>query len=564
MRRLFVNYVIGGFVFLFTVLTPVSAQSFPTPTPNPSLTYYVDCINGVDTNNGTSVSSAWKTLTKANTAPLIPGDKLLLKKDCTWIGPLNATWNGTASNSITISAYGTGTSDPLIEYNAQNSVASRVNVTVTGSYQVIDHIRSSILNPKKNTLCTDLNSQATAEGWYVGFSLGGHHNTLQNSEAFGMALGINMVDGSHDNKILNNNIHDLRVLWRIFSTVAPDGQSATVANGGMMGAIGILIHGDDNEIAYNKFEKNGASCTYTDTITGTRLTAEYSAPFELYNANTINVHHNQAYGHRKHFEMGLDPDRTADDNTLAYNLFVSDQEKARGPNIHGTGDFGPVKRTKILNNTFVFTGANSEALICGCSFGATVQNNIFVAESKAAFFAGGLDPQYPLIESNNLYWDYKQVTDSTADPFVQFHDSAATTGPDTMNTTTGAATLAPNSFKVDPRLANPLLTPIILGNFRLQSTSPARDAGINLHYLKDLEGGIVPVGNGPDIGALEFTTTPQLVGDIVGNCQVDLADLSSLLGAFGTTNPTREVNGTAPINLSDLSLLLSNFGKRCS
>ena len=38
-------------------------------------TYYVDSINGDDTNSGKSVSSAWKTLEKASSEVYSEGDK---------------------------------------------------------------------------------------------------------------------------------------------------------------------------------------------------------------------------------------------------------------------------------------------------------------------------------------------------------------------------------------------------------------------------------------------------------------------------------------------------------
>src|SRR5690242_10027884 len=48
--------------------------------PTPSKGYYVDCTGGNDTNSGTAESAAWKSLSKARTAPLLPGDRLLFKR----------------------------------------------------------------------------------------------------------------------------------------------------------------------------------------------------------------------------------------------------------------------------------------------------------------------------------------------------------------------------------------------------------------------------------------------------------------------------------------------------
>lgn len=57
-----------------------------------------------------------------------------------------------------------------------------------------------------------------------------------------------------------------------------------------------------------------------------------------------------------------------------------------------------------------------------------------------------------------------------------------------------------------------------------------------------------------------------LVGDIDGDGDVDLTDLSILLASYGTTssdpgyNPDADLNGDGQVDLEDVSLLLANFG----
>src|SRR5262249_24382400 len=152
-------------------------------------------------------------------------------------------------------------------------------------------------------------------------------------------------------------------------------------------------------------------------------------------------------------EMGHAPDKTSADNVLAYNLFVSSVPGAIGPNIHGGSPFAPIDRTTIYNNTIVFTGPNTQGIVCGCTGGATVENNIFVAECKAAFYAG------TFVEKHNVYWDYKNTSDSTPDPFVQFAGTFQTS-------------IDPSSKKADPMFVDRAA-----GNLRLLATSPAVDAG---------------------------------------------------------------------------------------
>jgi hypothetical protein len=53
--------------------------------------------------------------------------------------------------------------------------------------------------------------------------------------------------------------------------------------------------------------------------------------------------------------------------------------------------------------------------------------------------------------------------------------------------------------------ANPMFVDASRVNFRLQSTSPAIDAGINIDTTVDIEGNPRPQGGGYDIGAYEYT-----------------------------------------------------------
>ncbi|MBI2093796.1 MAG: hypothetical protein HYT88_03630, partial [Candidatus Omnitrophica bacterium] len=261
--------------------------------------------------------------------------------------------------------------------------------------------------------------------------------------------------------VVNSHFHDLTALWRL--------DAAKEA----LGALGINLHGDDNEVGYNLFERNSAQCTMSDGNV-----QHYSAPFEIFNANRSLIHHNRAFDHRKHAEFGHDATHTSDDNVLAYNLFVSPRPDAVGPNIHGAANlFGPVNRTKIYNNTILFTGSGSQALVCDCSGDATILNNILVADWKAGFYKG------VFTESNTIYW---RVVGA---PLVQFVNGS----------------LSPTSRKIDPQFVNPAVSG---GNYRLQSTSPAVDTGMLEPMLsgwnRDLDGIATPQGEAVDIGAYEL------------------------------------------------------------
>ena len=48
--------------------------------------YYLDSREGDDSADGRSPQTAWRSLAKANTRTFAPGDSLLLRRGCSWLG----------------------------------------------------------------------------------------------------------------------------------------------------------------------------------------------------------------------------------------------------------------------------------------------------------------------------------------------------------------------------------------------------------------------------------------------------------------------------------------------
>jgi len=70
--------------------------------------YYIDAINGSDSNDGMSFLKAWKTLDQINTKTFNPGDSILFKCTCEWIGQLQPNGSGVQNHPIYIGKYGSG------------------------------------------------------------------------------------------------------------------------------------------------------------------------------------------------------------------------------------------------------------------------------------------------------------------------------------------------------------------------------------------------------------------------------------------------------------------------
>jgi len=220
-------------------------------------TYFIDCNVGKDSNSGTSSSQAWRSLAKANSAPLVPGDSLLFIRGCKWTGTLNAAWNGTAAQQILIGAYGSGALPRI--HNGPNDLADgfHINVDITGSYLIIENIETTIVNPPVSAGC-----QNNPLGWFVGFNFknpdnlpdGGSNNILRYSKASRHTAGVHLQTNTHHNRILNNEFtfnNAMQVLTPTSVGAADD-----------IGAWGILLKGRNQEVANNYFSNNNALCTY--------------------------------------------------------------------------------------------------------------------------------------------------------------------------------------------------------------------------------------------------------------------------------------------------------------
>ncbi len=403
-------------------------------------TYYVDCSAGNDGSSGTSTSSAWRSVSRANQASLSPGSKLLFKRGCTWSGTaLLARWNGTAADPITIGAYGSG-NRPLFQ-NAQDQLYIR------GSWLVIEGLATRADPVTRDTQCEN-----APAGRRTGFRLvnGASYNVLRDLVADGLFIGIWVDDGSHHNTIRSNTLRDNRMKSDIWTSDA--------------GAVGIALHGDDNDVAYN-------------TISGSDVCSRFygrdGSAVEVYGGQRNRVHHNRGINNNNFTELG-NP-RSAD-NTFTYNVVTSTLRDGHFLTTRGGSDtrYGPVYRTKAHNNTVYLPGAAAYAVQCtkGCNSSIlSMRNNIIWSADRIGYSDAAFD------EGQNIYWT----------PGGQLKVYFP---------------LSSSSRKVDPRWVAPGS-----GDFHLQSSSPAIDTGSNvslqLGYKVDFAGTSVPQGGSVDIGAFE-------------------------------------------------------------
>jgi len=77
-------------------------------------TYYVDANSGDDRRDGKSPAGAWRNLTRLNSYPLVPGDRVMLVAGSVWKQPLTITRSGRKDAPIRIGVTGAG-ARPRIE-----------------------------------------------------------------------------------------------------------------------------------------------------------------------------------------------------------------------------------------------------------------------------------------------------------------------------------------------------------------------------------------------------------------------------------------------------------------
>jgi len=98
--------------------------------PTGTFTYYVDSINGSDSNPGT-LAEPWQTIAKVNATTLQPGQSVGFKSGDTWREQLNVTSSGAAGKPITFAAYGGG-ARPII--SGANVLSPSWTATSTAIY----------------------------------------------------------------------------------------------------------------------------------------------------------------------------------------------------------------------------------------------------------------------------------------------------------------------------------------------------------------------------------------------------------------------------------------------
>lgn len=125
---------------LFSDLDPAFVPANPIPAQIPvggRITYYISS-EGNDNNNGTSISTPFRTLAKISTKTFYAGDKILFRASDRWTGTLVLRGSGNSTKYIQVSSYGSG-DKPVIE--GADPAQSVLLQLQNGSYWSIDGLK---------------------------------------------------------------------------------------------------------------------------------------------------------------------------------------------------------------------------------------------------------------------------------------------------------------------------------------------------------------------------------------------------------------------------------------
>lgn len=115
-------------IFLINLALIISIFVYPTLSENEEgktkmgNIYYIDAAKGMDSNDGLSQEKAWRTIEKANSTKLNPGDSILLKRGEVWREQL-IPQSGNETGYITYDAYGDGEKPMLLGSITRNKAS---------------------------------------------------------------------------------------------------------------------------------------------------------------------------------------------------------------------------------------------------------------------------------------------------------------------------------------------------------------------------------------------------------------------------------------------------------
>jgi len=457
-------------LLISTVMMFLSLAACNTPIDSKgnraSCVFHVDSRKGDDTNDGLSDNTAWKTLSRVEQTELVPGDTIKFKRGSHFNTALYINYSGDADNYIVLTDYGsTDEAPPTFTnpvFDPERGVYGNC-IRIRGSYVIVENLYC------EHTVAELSGSLGFELIWELGaiyIDKGAEHCIVRNNEIFDCGSGIHSY-GEHA-LITHNYVHDCTRVLKEWS----------------WGAQGIWLSADYQEVCYNRIfnhrvEDPRITWSNGDYGGGGADGGAIGIDDARYPKSNIHIHHNYSRDNQGFIEVTeADVKKYPDYNSFSIHHNVSDDYQQFIALWWGT-------KCRIENNTIIRRKRNQ------CDWGVFnitqgesynyIRNNLVVVENDVEIFPeGGRDWIFPKsIISNNLYF--------------------AAAG--SMNM--GLAGPGENPVFADPQIYD-YSSMVDPGAFRLTSSSPAVDAGLDLGYTLDFFDTAIPQRDGADIGAFEL------------------------------------------------------------
>lgn len=430
------------------------------------VSYYIDAVDGDDSNRGTSVDSPWQSLSRTQDIKLFPGDTIRFKRGSEFTGPFFVRDSGKQDNPVVLTDYADA-SQPAPSFT--NSVFEPESenfgncIRVQGRYVVVENL---FFHNTVADLPEDAGGFKTM--WELGavyIDKSASNCVVRNNEFLDCGVGIKSY-GEHA-VIESNYLHDCNRVLKKWT----------------WGPIGIWLGADHQEVRYNRIYNYSAvdpRITWgPDSYGGGADGGAIEIDDARYPKENISIHHNYSRDCQGFIEVTWSDvlqNPTYKNFRIHHN--VSDDYQQFIALWRGAGcriENNTIIRRKVNVNdwgVFNITQHQSRNLI---------RNNIIVVENDVVIFNVGKKgtAQPGNIIEHNLYY------------------AAA-----------GSLQMGKEGPGVEPLLEDPQVknyeAATAAEDFSLLPGSPAANAGMTLGYEKDFVNREVPQGMAPDIGAFEL------------------------------------------------------------
>ena len=312
-----VNHLVLFVAVLLSFVFPLLAQT----------TYYVSSSQGNDSNNGTSQSTPWKTLSKVSAANLNPGSKVLFRKGETWTAQqLIIKKSGTQGNEILFGSYGSGERPVLsgngsvgqlvkLDPNVHHVILKDIwfkDVNISTAYSALVFL-DQLTNNITIESCKFSQTKKSILQWN-GMILGrdNYKLTIRNCEFTGGIAGINLVANYKDS---HNDVHHILIDNNWFHRISTrSSESNTTAPSARSNGIWFQQWFANNpEVEGKPGNVLGKEGTYRDIA--------------ITNNNFDSLHHSGIYWYRDmHFSAGWNLNGVPQPERYGYNWNISNND----------------------------------------------------------------------------------------------------------------------------------------------------------------------------------------------------------------------------------------------